>query len=135
MRPLSTSNQLVEPVGVVRSELRDLNAAPKQGSEGAPSAWIELDARYADAVLGLTTGDRLVLLTWLHAARRDLLQVHPRDDLTAPLKGVFATRSADRPNPIGLHPVTLLAIEGLRLQVGPLEAVDGTPVLDLKIAL
>ena len=123
---------LLEPIGIIRSSLRNAETAPKQGSEGAPSAWIELDARYLAAIPGLTIGDRLIVLTWLHAARRDLLQVHPRDDLTAPLKGVFATRSADRPNPIGLHPVTLLALEGLRLQVGPLEAIDGTPVLDLK---
>jgi tRNA-Thr(GGU) m(6)t(6)A37 methyltransferase TsaA len=115
--------------------LLDPAAAPKQGPEGAPSAWIELDARFADATLGLAAGDPLILLTWLHKGRRDLLQVHPRDDVNAPLKGVFATRSADRPNPIGLHPVTLLAIDGLRLHVSPLEAIDGTPVLDLKPAL
>jgi tRNA-Thr(GGU) m(6)t(6)A37 methyltransferase TsaA len=125
-------DRFVEPIGVVRSPLRDAAAAPKQGPEGAPSAWIELDPKYAAALPGLAAGDRLILLTWLHEARRDLLQVHPRDDLNASLKGVFATRSADRPNPIGLHPVTLLAIEGLRLQVSPLEAIDGTPVLDIK---
>ena len=125
-------DKFVEPIGVVRSPLRSAAAAPKQGPEGAPSAWIELEPKYAAAVPGLNPGDRLILLTWLHEARRDLLQVHPRDDLDAPLKGVFATRSADRPNPIGLHPVTLLAIEGLRLQVSPLEAIDGTPVLDIK---
>lgn len=129
------NSHFLEPIGVVRSSLRSANAAPKQGSEGAPSAWIELDPRFAAALLGLTVGDRLILLTWLHEARRDLLQVHPRDDLSAPLKGVFGTRSADRPNPIGLHPVTLIAIEGLRLQLDPLEAIDGTPVLDLKPVL
>lgn len=122
----------VEAIGVVRSPLRSAEAAPKQGSEGAPSAWIELDPRFEQAISGVAIGDRLIVLTWLHEGRRDLLQVHPRDDVTAPLKGVFATRSADRPNPIGLHPVTLLAIEGLRLHVSPLEAIDGTPVLDLK---
>ena len=132
---MSNPTHILEPIGVVRSSLRNTKAAPKQGSEGAPSAWIELDPRYEPAVFGLAIGDRLILLTWLHEAQRDLLQVHPRDDLTAPLKGVFGTRSADRPNPIGLHPVTLLAIEGLRLQVSPLEAIDGTPVLDLKPAL
>lgn len=125
----------LEPIGVVRSSLRSAQAAPKQGSEGAPAAWIELDPHYAPAMLGLATGDRLLVLTWLQEGRRDLLQVHPRDDLAAPLKGVLATHSADRPNPIGLHPVTLLAIEGLRLQVSPLEAIDGTPVLDLKPVL
>jgi tRNA-Thr(GGU) m(6)t(6)A37 methyltransferase TsaA len=122
----------VEPIGFVRSSIRDAEAAPKQGGEGAPSAWIEIDSRFARALHGLQVGDRLLLLTWLHQGRRDLLEVHPRDDLTAALRGVFATRSADRPNPIGLHPVTLLAIDGLRLQVDPLEAIDGTPVLDLK---
>lgn len=122
----------IEPIGVIRSSLRDPAAAPKQGPEGAPSAWIELDARFAPAIHGLAVGDPIILLTWLHEGRRDLLQVHPRDDLSAPLKGVFSTRSADRPNPVGLHPVTLLAIDGLRFQVGPLEAIDGTPVVDIK---
>ena len=122
----------VEPIGTVRSSLRDPAVAPKQGAEGAPSAWIEIDPRVAAALQGLAPGDKLLLLTWLHRGQRDLLQVHPRDDLSAPLMGVFATRSADRPNPIGLHPVTLLAIEGLRLQVSPLEAIEGTPVIDLK---
>jgi len=129
---MSNPTYFLQPIGVVRSSLRSATAAPKQGSEGAPSAWIELDPHYAPAVSGLTIGDRLIVLTWLHEGRRDLLQVHPRDDLSAPLKGVFATRSADRPNPIGLHPVTLIAIESLRLEVTPLEAIDGTPVLDLK---
>jgi tRNA-Thr(GGU) m(6)t(6)A37 methyltransferase TsaA len=132
---MSDPTYLLEPIGVVRSSLRDPQAAPKQGSEGAPTAWIELHPRHAQAISGLAVGDRLTLLTWLHEARRDLLQVHPRDDLSAPLKGVFATRSADRPNPIGLHPVMLLAIDGLRLQVSPLEAIDGTPVLDIKPTL
>ncbi|OOG39462.1 tRNA (N6-threonylcarbamoyladenosine(37)-N6)-methyltransferase TrmO [Polaromonas sp. A23] len=132
---MSDPTYFFAPIGVVRSSLRSAKAAPKQGSEGAPTAWIELDSRFAEAVLGLTIGDQLILLTWLHEARRDLQLVHPRDDLSAPLKGVFATRSADRPNPIGLHPVILLAVEGLRLNVGPLEAIDGTPVLDLKPAL
>ena len=132
---MTNPTYFLQPIGVVRSSLRSAQAAPKQGSEGAPSAWIELDAHYAPAVSGLTIGDRLIVLTWLHEGRRDLLQVHPRDDLSAPLKGVFATRSADRPNPIGLHPVNLIALDGLRVQVSPLEAIDGTPVLDLKPAL
>ncbi len=129
---MSNPAHFLEPIGVVRSSLRDPKAAPKQGNEGAPSAWIELEPRFAAGVRGLDVGDRLVLLTWLHLGRRDLMEVHPRDDLNAPLKGVFGTRSADRPNPIGLHPVTLQAIDGLRLQVGPLEAIDGTPILDIK---
>jgi tRNA-Thr(GGU) m(6)t(6)A37 methyltransferase TsaA len=132
---MNSPTYLLEPIGVVRSPLRDPKIAPKQGSEGAPSAWIELHPHFAQAIDGLGAGDHLILLTWLHEARRDLLQVHPRDDLNAPLKGVFATRSADRPNPIGLHPVILLAIEGLRLQVSPLEAIDETPVLDIKPTL
>jgi tRNA-Thr(GGU) m(6)t(6)A37 methyltransferase TsaA len=122
----------LDPIGVVRSSLRVASAAPKQGPEGAPSAWLEIEPRFAAGLVDLAPGDELILLTWLHEGRRDLLQVHPRDDLSAPVKGVFTTRSADRPNPIGLHPVTLLAIDGLRLQVSPLEAIDGTPVLDLK---
>jgi len=132
---MTTPNYRLDPIGIIRSSLKNAAAAPKQGPEGAPSAWIELDARYAKAALGLSAGDPLIVLTWLHEGRRDLLQVHPRDDLAAPLKGVFATRSADRPNPIGLHPVALLAIDGLRLHVSPLEAIDGTPVIDLKPAL
>lgn len=132
---MPTLNYSLDPIGLVRSTLKSAAAAPKQGPEGAPSAWIELDSRYAKAALGLSEGDQLIVLTWLHEGRRDLLQVHPRDDLNAPLKGVFATRSADRPNPIGLHPVTLLAIDGRRLHVSPLEAIDGTPILDLKPVL
>jgi tRNA-Thr(GGU) m(6)t(6)A37 methyltransferase TsaA len=116
----------------VRSSLTDPSAAPRQGSEGAPEAFIDIDPAMAAATEGLAAGQELILLTWLDRADRDLLQVHPRDDASRPLTGVFATRSADRPNPIGLHPVTLLAIERLRLKVSPLEAVDGTPVLDIK---
>jgi tRNA-Thr(GGU) m(6)t(6)A37 methyltransferase TsaA len=122
----------IRPIGYVRSSLRSLEQAPKQGPEGGVEAWIELEAEFAPALKGLQVPGQFVILTWLHAARRDLLQVHPRDDLTAPLTGVFQTRSADRPNPIGLHPVTLFAIDGLRLRVGPLEVIDGTPVIDLK---
>jgi tRNA-Thr(GGU) m(6)t(6)A37 methyltransferase TsaA len=129
---MNVSGHLVDPIGIVRSSLRDASAAPKQGAEGASAAWIDLDPRFEAGMRGLSVGDRLVLLTWLHQGRRDLLEVHPRDDLSAPLKGVFGTRSADRPNPIGLHPVTLMAVDGLRLQVSPLEAIDGTPVLDIK---
>jgi tRNA-Thr(GGU) m(6)t(6)A37 methyltransferase TsaA len=122
-------------IGTVRSSLADPAAAPKQGSEGAPDARIELAPEMAAAVAGLAAGDRLVIVTWLHRARRDLLQVHPRDDPARPLRGVFGTRSADRPNPLGLHEVQLLAIEGTTLHVAPLEAIDGTPVVDVKVAL
>ncbi|HSE26911.1 MAG TPA: tRNA (N6-threonylcarbamoyladenosine(37)-N6)-methyltransferase TrmO [Gemmatimonadales bacterium] len=125
----------VTPVGYVRSALTDPALAPKQGPEGAPNAWVEIDGQFAAGMLGLRTGQDVVLVTWLHRARRDLLQVHPRDDTAAPLTGVFATRSADRPNPVGLHRVTILQLVGSRIEVGPLEAVDGTPVLDIKPVL
>ena len=122
----------LRPVGVVRSPLLRREDAPRQGSEGAPSAWIVLEPSYADALQGIRVGDRLVLVTWLHLADRDVLQVHPRDDESRPLTGVFATRSSDRPHPLGLHEVTVLGIDGLELTVGPLEAIDGTPVVDIK---
>ena len=126
---------LLQPIGVVRSPLRNRADAPRQGNEGAPDAWILLEPSYADALQGLSVGDELVVLTWLHEADRSVLQVHPRDDTSRPLTGVFATRSSDRPNPIGLHRVTVLGIDGLELAVGPLEAIDGTPVVDLKPVL
>ena len=122
----------VRPIGYVRSPLRDLAGAPKQGPEGGVEAWIEVLPEYAPALEGLQPGTQLIVLTWLHAARRDLLQVHPRDDRSLSLAGVFRTRSADRPNPIGLHPVTLQEVDRLRLRISPLEVIDGTPVLDLK---
>jgi tRNA-Thr(GGU) m(6)t(6)A37 methyltransferase TsaA len=126
---------VLKPIGVVRSPLVRREDAPRQGSEGAPDAWILLEPSYAHALPGVQVGDRLVLVTWLHEADRNVLQVHPRDDLTRPLTGVFATRSSDRPNPLGLHEVTVLGIDGLELAVGPLEAIDGTPVVDIKPAL
>lgn len=130
----STGGRL-RPVGVIRSELRARSEAPKQGSEGAPDAWLEVH-RWAERALGgLAVGDRLIVITWLHRARRDVLRVHPRSDPRNPLTGVFATRSPDRPNPLGLHPVVVLAIDGNRLRIGPMEAIDGTPVVDLKPVL
>lgn len=120
------------PIGFVESTLDSLDLAPKQGSEGGPDAWIEVQHPFADGLLGLQAGDALLVLTWLDRADRGTLQVHPRDNPALPLAGVFHTRSADRPNPIGLHPVILREIRGRRLLVGPLEAVNGTPVLDLK---
>jgi len=122
----------IRPIGYVRSSLSDLAEAPKQGTEGGVEAWIEILPEYAPALEGLRPGAQLIVLTWLHAARRDLLQVHPRDDRSVPLAGVFRTRSADRPNPIGLHPVTLQEVDRLRLRISPMEVIDGTPVLDLK---
>jgi tRNA-Thr(GGU) m(6)t(6)A37 methyltransferase TsaA len=126
----------VRPIGVVRSSLTRPEDAPKQGAEGAAEAWVEIDPALGDALQGLTVDDDIILLTWLHLARRDILRVHPRDDPRNPLTGVFATRSQDRPNPIGVHRVSVLAVEApTRIKVWPLEAVDGTPVVDIKIAL
>jgi tRNA-Thr(GGU) m(6)t(6)A37 methyltransferase TsaA len=122
----------VRPIGRVVSPLTDPSTAPKQGFEGAPDAWIEFESDLAEGLRDLKPGDQVYLLTWLDRARRDILVVHPRDDPAAPETGVFSTRSADRPNPIGLHPVQILAVEGTRVQVRHLEAVDGTPVLDVK---
>jgi tRNA-Thr(GGU) m(6)t(6)A37 methyltransferase TsaA len=130
-----TTEPRLRPIGVIRSTIQSRVDAPKQGSEGAPDAWLEIEPWAADALLGLAVGDELILLTWFHQARRDTLQVHPRSDPDLPIAGVFATRSPDRPNPIGLHPVTLRAIAGHRLRIGPIEAFDGTPVVDIKPVL
>ena len=125
----------VRPIGVVRSALTDPATAPKQGPEGGPEAELLLDPAVLPALDGTAPGDRVIVLTWLDRARRDLLAVHPRDDPANPVRGVFSTRSADRPNPIGLHEVEVVAVDGPRVRVRPLEAVDGTPVLDLKPVL
>ena len=125
----------LEPVGRVQSPLTDPADAPKQGFEGAPEAELVLEPDVLDALDGIEPGARVIVLTWLDRARRDVLRVHPRDDASNPMRGVFSTRSADRPNPIGLHEVEVLAIEGNRVRVSGLEAVDGTPVLDLKPVL
>jgi tRNA-Thr(GGU) m(6)t(6)A37 methyltransferase TsaA len=119
-------------VGVIRSSLTARAGAPRQGSQGAPDAWLEIESWAAEAVDGLAVGDEIIVITWLHQANRDVMRIHPRSDPNNPLTGVFATRSPDRPNPLGLHEVTIRAIEGLRLRVGPIEAIDGTPVVDLK---
>ena len=125
----------IEPIGVVRSELTALDDAPMQGDEGAPEAWLELKPLAAPGLLGIQPGDELIVLTWLHLAERDALQVHPRGDLSRPLTGVFATRSPDRPNPVGLHRVSVLEIRDQELRVAPLEAIDGTPIVDIKPVL
>ena len=125
----------VTPIGSVESSLTDPAAAPKQGFDGGPDAWLVLDDGVLDALDGLAPGDRVIILTWLHRARRDVLRVHPRDDARNPLRGVFGTRSADRPNPIGLHEVRVLQIDGARVRVSDLEAVDGTPIVDIKPVL
>jgi tRNA-Thr(GGU) m(6)t(6)A37 methyltransferase TsaA len=126
---------VVRPVGRVESTLTDRVSAPKQGDEGAPDCWLAVDPGVAEAVRDVRPGDELLVLTWLDRARRDVLSVHPRGDGTRPRTGVFSTRSPDRPNPIGLHRVTVLAVDGTRLRVRDLEALDGTPVLDLKPVL
>ena len=125
----------VRPVGWIEAPLTDVADAPRQGDEGAPDARVIVRPELATALHGLESGAEVIVLTWLHVARRDVLVVHPRDDPARPLTGVFATRSADRPNPIGLHQVRVLAVEGCRMRVGGCEAVDGTPVLDLKPVL
>jgi tRNA-Thr(GGU) m(6)t(6)A37 methyltransferase TsaA len=123
------------PVAVVESSLTDRADAPKQGDEGAPDAWLVFEPGVLDGLDGLEPGDEVIVITWLHRGRRDVLRVHPRDDRTVAQRGVFTTRSQDRPNPIGLHQVRVLAVDGARVQVNNLEAFDGTPVLDVKPVL
>jgi tRNA-Thr(GGU) m(6)t(6)A37 methyltransferase TsaA len=132
---MSQNDFTIVPVGVIRSELTQPEDAPRQGDEGAPEAWLELTPLAAPGLAGITVGDDLIVLTWLHLASRDVLQVYPRGDTARPLTGVFATRSPHRPNPVGLHRVTVLEVAGHRLRVAPLEAVDGTPVVDIKPVL
>lgn len=128
-------NYTINPIGVIRSELTNRENAPRQGDEGAPHAWVELMPHVAEGLAGIKAGDELIVLTWLHLAQRNVLQVHPRGRLDASLIGVFATRSPDRPNPIGLHRVIVLEVVGQRLNIAPIETIDGTPVLDIKPAL
>ena len=122
-------------IGRIRSELRSLADSPRQGAEGAPDAWLEVDAAFARALHGIAVGESLIVVTWLHRAKRDILEVHPRNETANPLAGVFLTRSPHRPNPIGLHRVTVMEVAAARLRVGPIEAIDGTPVVDIKAAL
>ena len=127
---------VIEPIGLVRSTLRDLGDAPCQAFEGAPAATLEIDPEFAPAVHRVMPGTELIVVTWLHQADRSVLQTHPMDDKRIPLTGVFATRSPGRPNPIGLHRVTVIGIDPpASVHVDALEAVDGTPILDLKIAM
>ena len=125
----------VRPIGAVESPLSDPASAPKQGDEGAPEAWLAFERSVAEGLSGIRAGDELIVLTWLHLARRDVLRVHPRGDASRPLEGVFRTRSPARPNPIGLHRVEVAAVDGSRILVRNLEAVDGTPIIDVKQAL
>ena len=125
----------LHPVGRVESPLVDPAVAPKQGSEGGPDAWLVFDEEYLPAMQDLAPGQRIHVITWLHLADRSVLSVHPRDDPTQPIRGVFDTRSQDRPNPLGLHTVTILEVGVDRVLVSDLEAIDGTPVLDVKPVL
>jgi tRNA-Thr(GGU) m(6)t(6)A37 methyltransferase TsaA len=132
---VTTDDLRVHPIGFVRSPLRTPKEAPRQGREGAPDAWLVVGEDVADGMEGIVVGDEILVLTWLHLARRDVLKTRPRDDPDNPMTGVFATRSQDRPNPIGLHRVRVLEVRAGEIQVGPLEAIDGTPVIDIKPVL
>jgi tRNA-Thr(GGU) m(6)t(6)A37 methyltransferase TsaA len=123
------------PIGRISSRLRALDEAPRQGSEGAPDAWLEVNPPFARGLFGIATGDEIIVITWLHRADRDVLEVHPRGDPEIPLAGVFATRSPHRPNPLGLHRVTVRDISATRLLIGPIEAINGAPVIDIKPVL
>lgn len=122
----------INPVGWIESPLSTRAMAPKQGNEGAPEAWIAFEPDLVDALHGIAVGDEVLVFTWLDRGDREVLQTRPRNDPANPIQGVFNTRSPDRPNPIGLHPVTVLEIDGARMRVGELEALDGTPVIDVK---
>jgi tRNA-Thr(GGU) m(6)t(6)A37 methyltransferase TsaA len=126
---------VIKSVGVIRSNLTSLANAPLQGDEGSYEAWLELVDDVTKGLTGIKVGDALIVLTWLHLAQRNVLQVHPRGRLDLPLTGVFATRSPDRPNPIGLHRVSVLEVDKQRLKVAPMEAIDGTPIVDIKPVL
>ena len=125
----------VKVVGVVESSLTDVNLAPRQADESAPEASLVFDEEVREALRNIRPGDKLIVLTWLHRAQRNVLRVHPRGDPTREPEGVFSTRSPHRPNPVGLHQVEVTDVDGLRLRVRSLEAVDGTPIIDLKPVL
>jgi tRNA-Thr(GGU) m(6)t(6)A37 methyltransferase TsaA len=129
---LTKSRYEVRPIGTVESPLVDRDAAPRQGDEGSPDAWLVFDPGISEGIRDLQAGTEVILLTWLDRARRDVLTVHPRGDSRNPLTGVFSTRSPDRPNPIGLHCVRIESIDGTRVRVRNLEALDGTPIVDVK---
>ena len=130
---MTTNQYLLQPIGFVCSSLKSLQDCPKQGQEGAPDVWLEIDAAYAEAIEGLEVGQDILVLTWLHLGQRDILKVHPRGNPENPLQGVFATRSPHRPNPIGLHRVEILAIDKqTRIKVRKLESLDKTPIIDIK---
>ena len=125
----------LHPIGVIRSILKNRSEAPRQGSEGAPNAVLEIQPAYLEGLSRIEVGSEIIVITWLHRARRQVLKVHPRNNPSIPLTGVFLTRSPDRPNPLGLHRVKVLEIAANRLTIGPIEAIDGTPVIDIKAAI
>lgn len=128
------NSYILEAVGFIRSSVKGRADAPRQGPEGAPDAWLEIDLQFAEALLGIEVGHELIVITWLHEADRNVLKNYPRSDESRPLTGVFYTRSPARPNPLGLHPVTVREINGTRVKIGPIEVFDGTPVVDIKSA-
>jgi tRNA-Thr(GGU) m(6)t(6)A37 methyltransferase TsaA len=133
---MADTQYFLRPIGLVESPLKSKDACPKQGSEGAPEAWLAIDPVFAEALDGLAAEDEILVLTWLDQGRRDVLKVRPRGDMSRPLQGVFSTRSPDRPNPIGLHRVVIKEIQNRgRLRVYPLEVLDRTPILDIKPVL
>lgn len=132
---MNSQSYQVVPIGRVESPLVELAQAPSQGNEGAPSAWLVFEPEVSEAIRDLHAGDQIIVLTWLDQARRNELSTHPRGDPNSPLLGVFSTRSPNRPNPIGLHRVQILATDGLRILVRDLEALNGTPILDVKPVL
>lgn len=125
----------VHPIGFIHSDLKRRDEAPRQGMEGAPDVWLEVNQRFVEGLQGIVVGQEIIVITWFHEADRDTLKVHPRGDPSSPLAGVFSTRSPDRPNPLGLHRVTVREIVGNRIRIGPMEAIDGTPVADIKLVL
>jgi tRNA-Thr(GGU) m(6)t(6)A37 methyltransferase TsaA len=128
----SVEKYSIEPIGVIRSEIKSREDAPLFYTEGAPNAVLEIDPAYIEGLHRMRAGDEIIVITWLHQASRGVLQVHPRGNPSNPLTGVFSTRSPDRPNPLGLHRVKVLEIKPGRLHIGPIEAIDGTPVIDIK---
>ena len=126
---------LLRCIGTIHSRLKSRAGAPKQGEEGAPDAWLDVRPSMTEALDGIVVGDRVIVMTWLHRARRDVLKVRPRGNTRLRLTGVFATRSPDRPNPLGLHEVIVKRVAGRRIRIGPIETIDGTPVVDIKPAL
>lgn len=132
MTDYSTADLTIRPIGRVESSLTSTAQSPRQGDEGAPDAYLIVDVEVQAGLEGMSVGDEIIVLTWLHRAERSILAVHPRGDLSRPEQGVFSTRAPSRPNPIGLHRVRVLGIDGRRLHVSGLEAIDGTPIVDLK---